>query len=82
MSLGPKRLGLSQDLCRSGHESGTSEEVGLSQVLCRSRHTRVWDHQVRKWESETFAEPTPSQGPLQEQIQTRDIYRNRSELAT
>ena len=68
-----KGVDLSQDPCGSGCESGPSEGVDLSQVLCRSGHTQVWDLQGRKSES---------QRPPQEQIQTRDIYRNRSEPAT
>ena len=58
--------GRNQNLCRSECESGHSEGVSLSQVLCRSGHTRASECQGSRPETQTFAGPPLSQGPLQE----------------
>lgn len=42
----------------------------------------VWDLRGSRLELETFAGLGPSHVTLQEQAQTRDIYRNRSEAAS
>ena len=58
MSLGPEmKWAGTRDLCRSGHESGTSEGVGLRQDLCETNFM-----------SGTSAETNPDQENLQKQF--------------